>query len=201
MHESLSLLLGEKTHLFIESLAEKEKTIIKLKPKRQSKYGDFRPAFYGKQHLITVNYDENRYRILLVLLHEIAHAEVWNKYGRKHKPHGQEWKSSFKKLVLLAMKKEFFVPEFYAVLLVFIENPKSSHQHNSDLMKTLKNFDNDMNGEVFLSELAENELFVFREKIFRKGQRIRSRYKCSLYRSKKEYLFNPNASVKLYEIS
>lgn len=201
MPKELSLLLDKNLYFFIARLAEKEKTVIKVKAKRQSKYGDFRPVFSGNQHLITVNYDENTNRLLLVLLHEIAHAEVWNKYGRRHKPHGQEWKKSFQKLVLIALEKAFFAEELAATLFAFIQNPKSSHQHNTDLMKALKAFDKEADETLFLSELAENQLFVFRGKIFCKGQRIRSRYKCALYRSKKEYLFNPNASVKLYENS
>ena len=37
------------------------------------------------------------YRFLITLLHELAHYDVCRKYAHYIKPHGKEWKFTFKK--------------------------------------------------------------------------------------------------------
>ena len=60
----------------------------KVKKSRSSKYGDYRPPLKGSNHLITINYDMNKYAFLITLVHEIAHLTNWNKHKDKVKPHG-----------------------------------------------------------------------------------------------------------------
>ena len=46
---------------------------LRIKKSRLSKYGDYRPPVNGENHLITINYDMNKYAFLITLVHEIAH--------------------------------------------------------------------------------------------------------------------------------
>ena len=72
---------------------------LKIKKSRSSKYGDYRPPFKGENHLITINYDMNKYAFLITLVHEIAHLSTYNKHKDNVKPHGEEWKLHYKLLM------------------------------------------------------------------------------------------------------
>mgnify|MGYP001166429239 CR=1 FL=1 len=55
-------------------------------------------VFIVKKHapnIIKINNDLNKYSFLIILIHELAHASVWKKFGRQVNPHGKEWKHEF----------------------------------------------------------------------------------------------------------
>ena len=81
----------------IQELIESHQLQIKVVEPRKSKYGDFKYRKNGTME-ITVNNDLNKHQFLLTLIHEIAHQLTHLKYG-KVKPHGKEWKTTFKKLM------------------------------------------------------------------------------------------------------
>ena len=61
----------------------------------KTRLGVFIPKHNGK-NLIKINRDLNKYSFLITLVHEMAHASIWIKFGRRVKPHGDEWKRNFK---------------------------------------------------------------------------------------------------------
>jgi SprT-like family len=185
--------------LFVNAICEKERVLIKIKPKRASKYGDFRPSLRSnKSHIITVNQGENKDAFFLTLLHEIAHAIVWNKYGRKVKPHGKEWKEDYRILMLSSLEKGFFSEILYSSLIGFANNIKSSHNYNTELVKALNSLNKNDESFHLISEIEKGSRFLYRDKVYVKGDKIRTRYKCRQKNTLKEYLFNANASVTLF---
>ena len=66
---------------------------LKICKPRKTKRGDFRT--YGNEYAITINQDENRFRFLFTLIHEIGHLKTHIEFGTKVKPHGSEWKRNF----------------------------------------------------------------------------------------------------------
>ena len=56
----------------VNELLNNEPVLIKVVKKRKTKHGDFRKLASGKIQ-ITVNENENPFRFLITLLHEIAH--------------------------------------------------------------------------------------------------------------------------------
>jgi len=199
MTNTLHHLLNNSCIVFIEDICEKENVLIKIKPKRNTKYGDFRPSIkQNKAHIITVNNEENKYTFFLTIIHELAHAIVWNKYKRKAKPHGKEWKENYKKLILISIEKGFFAESLHQSLFHFAKNIKSSHNYNTELVKALNAFNTNKHEFLFISEIQKGALFVYENKIYIKGDKIRTRYKCRQKNTLKKYLFNQNASVKLF---
>ena len=79
---------------------------------RVTRHGDYRKNPDGS-HQITVNATLNKYRFLITTIHEIAHLVAFQKYGRFIKPHGLEWKHTFKLLM---------VPFIYSVFLPHISS-------------------------------------------------------------------------------
>ena len=66
---------------------------LRITRPRKTKRGDFRQ--YRDILSISVNHDENSYRFLFTLIHEIAHLKTYLEYKNKVKPHGTEWKKQF----------------------------------------------------------------------------------------------------------
>ncbi len=72
---------------------------LKVKKSRASKEGDYTPPHSGKNHVITINHDLNKYAFLVTLIHEVAHLVAWEKYKGRVNPHGKEWKLEYSRLL------------------------------------------------------------------------------------------------------
>ena len=80
---------------YVRGLISSENIIFKLKKSRRTKHGDFSIKKNGLV-IITINEDLNAYRFLITLIHEISHYFSVKNYGLHIKPHGIEWKNTFK---------------------------------------------------------------------------------------------------------
>ena len=85
---------------------------LKIVNERQTRHGDYRKDAQG-YHLITVNASLNKYRFLITLIHEIAHLVAFEKYGRNIKPHGDEWKLTFQRMMVPFIRPEIFPNQLY----------------------------------------------------------------------------------------
>jgi hypothetical protein len=149
----------------------------------------------GGGPLITVNAGANPYRFLITLIHEMAHLVAFVEYGHHIRPHGKEWKQTFKELMLPLLNPAVFPKELLPVLASHFKSPKASSSADARLDQELSQFDPNAHG-VFIEELPEGALFTYREKrIFRKGNRRRKRYECLEVETNRKYLFQPNARV------
>ncbi len=80
---------------------------FKLRKSRQSKIGDF-SCKHGQTPQITVNDDLHPYLFLITYVHEVAHLHVHQRYGHKAEAHGEEWKDTFRDLLLPVMTPKSF---------------------------------------------------------------------------------------------
>ena len=87
---------------------------------RITKYGDYRAMPNGR-HQITVNQMQNPYRFLITTIHEIAHLVTYKDFGQRIKPHGKEWKQTYRKIMLPFLKVEIFPDELLKVLQLHLE--------------------------------------------------------------------------------
>lgn len=163
---------------------------------RNTKFGDYRPPYSTHGHRISINYDLNKYAFLITLTHEIAHLINWEKHRNTVKPHGNEWKHEFHMLIKGFLKESIFPTDILVALKHYFINPKASSSSDVFLMKTLISYDKSVEG-IFVEEIQLNELFIFRGgRIFRKGEQVRKRYRCTEIKTQKVYLFNPLALVE-----
>lgn len=169
---------------------------LKIVNDRVTRHGDYRRDERG-YHLVTVNASLNKYRFLMTLVHEIAHLVAFEKYGRSIKPHGDEWKLTFQKLMVPFIRPEVFPPHLLPLLARHFRNPKASSDTDATLSLALKQYD-ERDGKNFIHELPYGSRFrIHNGKVFVKGALRVKRYECTELSSGRQYLFNPNAEVEL----
>ncbi|OYQ42911.1 sprT domain-containing protein [Flavobacterium cyanobacteriorum] len=169
---------------------------LKIVNDRVTRHGDYRRTPQG-YHQITVNASLNKYRFLITLIHEIAHLAAFEKYGRNIKPHGEEWKLVFQKLMVPFIRPEIFPSQLLPLLARHFRNPKASSDTDATLALALKQFDGPTD-KHYVFELPFGSRFrIHNGKIFRKGAQRMKRYECMEVSTGKIYLFNPNAEVEL----
>ena len=180
----------------IVSLLQHDNLIVKVKRERKTRHGDYRKLPNGK-HQITVNANLNKYRFLITLLHEIAHFEAYNNYGRTIKPHGKEWKHTFKHIMLPFLNPTIFPNELLPLLAKHFINPKASSDTDTHLALALKLYDAP-NNKNYIFEVPYGKTFsLYNGRTFKMGKKRVKRYECVELSSGKLYLFNPNAEVEL----
>ena len=193
----LSKYIPETAAPLISKWIDIYKCEFKISKTRSTKFGDYRPPQSGNGHKISVNYNLNIYAFLVTTVHEFAHLETWNQHQNKVKPHGQEWKTNFKKMMQPFFELEIFPPDLKKVIVSYLQNPAASSCSDLSLFKAL-NLHNVSAYPVFTVEhLAINSLFEFKAgRVFKKLERIRKRYKCMELKTGLIYLFSPMAEIK-----
>ncbi len=169
---------------------------LKIVNERVTRHGDYR-RLPGGMHQITVNASLNKYKFLITLVHEVAHLVAFREYGGNIKPHGAEWKSTFRKLMLPFLNPAVFPDSLLSLLARHFRNPRASSDTDASLALALKQFDPE-NDKNYIFELPFGSFFrIYNGRIFRKGHKKIKRYECVEVSSGKIYLFNPNAEVEL----
>jgi hypothetical protein len=88
--------------------------------------------------------------------------------------------------------------EMLAPLAHYLKNPKASTDSDVKLSLALKE-NTAESGKSFIFELELNSVFVFKNKLYRKGNKRKTRYECLQLATNRSYLFNQNAEVILKE--
>lgn len=159
---------------------------------RKSILGDYRHRVHGKNHRISVNGNLNKYAFLITLLHELAHLLAFEKFGNRIAPHGREWKHVFGQLLAQFIEHNVFPDDIRQSLLQSLHDPAASSCSDEALLRVLKKYDEKQTHLVFVESLPEGALFKTQDgKIFRRGEKVRKRYKCEEVKTKKIYLFSP----------
>ncbi len=170
---------------------------LKIVNERVTRHGDYRRLANGK-HQITVNATLNKYRFLITLVHEIAHLVAFEKYGRRIKPHGKEWKHTFQRLMLPFIRPEIFPSKLLPLLARHFKNPRASSSTDAQLSIALKEFDTQHTDKSYVFELPFGSIFrLYNGKLYKKGNKRVKRYECVEMSTGKIYLFQPNAQVDL----
>ena len=169
---------------------------LKIVNERVTRHGDYHRDASG-YHRITVNANLNKYRFLITLVHEIAHLAAFEKYGRNIKPHGEEWKSTFQKLMLPMIRPQVFPNQLLPLLARHFRNPKASSDTDATLSLALKEFD-EKSDKNYIFEVPYGSRFrIYNGRVFEKGPQRVKRFECRELSSGKIYLFSPNAEVEL----
>jgi SprT protein len=195
MNDVLSKYLPEHAVKPVFELVVANQVHLKIVNQRVTRHGDYR-SLSGK-HEITVNANLNKYRFLITLIHEISHLVAFEKFGRRIKPHGEEWKHCFRQLMIPFIRPEIFPNHLLPLIARHFKNPTASSDTDATLALALKQFDV-RSDKYYIFEVPYGSLFrIHNGKIFRKGAQRTKRFECEERDTGKIYLFNPNAEVEL----
>jgi SprT-like family len=196
MMETLAKYIPEHAVVPVFELIKINEVHLKIVNERVTRHGDYRKGLSGK-HEITVNANLNKYKFLITLIHEISHLVAFEKFGRNIKPHGNEWKYSFQRLMIPFIRPEIFPNQLLPLLARHFKNPTASSDSDATLALVLKQYDKE-NDKNYIFEIPYDSVFrIHNGKIFKKGALRTKRYECVEISSGRMYLFNPNAEVEL----
>lgn len=174
------------------------KVHLTISRKRQSILGDYRHAHSDKNHRISVNGNLNKYAFLITLLHELAHLFTYEKFGHRVQAHGKEWKNEFGKILAKFLLQKVFPPDIEKALLSTLQNPAASSCGDEKLLRVLHHYDEKKAGVHLVEQLVEGTVFAIKGgRIFKKGEKIRKRFKCVEVATGKLYLFSGLYEVQL----
>ena len=196
MHNELSKYIPKNSISRIAKWIEILQIDLKFVKTRSTKLGDFK---YNNTNglQITINNDLNFYQTLITLVHEIAHAFVYKKYGSKIKAHGKEWKEMYRALMLNFLKPDIFPSDILSCLSLHMINPSASSNSDTDLVLILRKYDDENHYNI--SQIDFGEKFNFSGQIFVKEEKLRKRFKCLNTQNHKYYLFNPTTKIKIFK--
>jgi len=169
---------------------------FKIVPPRKTKLGDFSVGLGREKPQITINGDLNPYSFLITTLHEFAHLHTYQQFGNRVNPHGDEWKSNFRKLLIPVINSGRLPKDIEDSLVNSLVSIKASSCTDLKLSRVLKNYDQKKEGFQILESLEKNSIFVLNGRQFVKGELRRKRFLCQESISKKMYLVNALAEVQ-----
>lgn len=171
---------------------------LRISKARSSKLGDYRAPFNGQGHRISVNNNLNTFAFLVTLVHELAHLVTWNHHQHSVDPHGKEWKKFFRELMLPYLGKDIFPSDVEHALQRYLKNPAASSCSDPVLQKILRRYDQEP--VIHLEDLPDGARFALPNgMVFIKGDKRRTRYRCTEQRSGKSYLVSGIAEVELLD--
>lgn len=176
-------------------MIEKHNVSLKITRSRKRIHGSYCRPIKNHSHRITVNRDLNPYMFLITLLHELAHLYAWV-YDHSLK-HDDTWKQHFSTLIVRFIQKNSFPEDVTAALLTHLKNVKSSDFLDIPLTRTLQAYDTAIKneGEVVLSDLPMESLFMCYNKVFVKQKLLRKYFLCKDLKTNRYYRYHPLAKV------
>lgn len=173
------------------------KVHLTISRRRESVLGDYRHAMADKAHRISVNGNLNKYAFLITLLHELAHLFTYEQFGHRVQAHGREWKNEFGKILARFLLKKIFPADIEKALINSLQNPAASSCGDEKLLRVLHRYDEKKEGVHLVEQIPQGALFIIKGgRIFKKGEKIRKRYKCTEVKTGKLYLFSA-----MYEVN
>ena len=165
---------------------------------RKSVLGDYRhPTIDAPYHRVSINATLNQYSFLITLLHELAHMLTFIHFGYKAQPHGKEWKTQFRHILIPYMGKRIFPADVEKALHAYLHNPAASTCTDTQLYKALYRYDEHKPGFKLIDELQVNQHFETEDgRVFQKLEQLRTRSRCKELKPGNLYFFQGIAEVK-----
>ena len=188
---SLIAYLPDGTLPFLKKWGAGHAIHIIITRNRRSKLGDYRLKKDGS-HQITVNSTLEPQLFFFVLTHEIAHLLAFAKFGRRIAPHGQEWKTIYRGMLLDTL--HIYDEELKPLIQQYSHVPKANFMASPELVSYFERHTLQAD-EHYIQDLEPEQEFVFRNSIYRMEGKIKKNYLCTNLASGRKYAFRPLARV------
>src|SRR3954453_13976849 len=188
--QALAEYLPPNTFEPVATYLQQYKVHLTITRERKSILGDYRNAHDNRNHRISVNGNLNTWSFLITLLHELAHLLTFEKFGNRVQSHGREWKTLFGQLLAQFIERKVFPKDIEKELLATLHNPGASSCAEEGLMRVLRNYDKKTEGHMLVEEIPAHGLFKMKDgRVFKKGEKLRKRFRCQEVGTGKVYLF------------
>lgn len=165
---------------------------IKVTRNRNSKLGDYR-KLQDHSHEITINSTLAPQLFFFVLTHELAHLIAFEKYGRKISPHGNEWKETFRQMLLQSLS--VYEENLRPIILQFSKSPRANFMASPDLVKYF-HIEKQEDSLTFIEELGKGDFFMYRNEKYLLEGLVKKNYLCKNLATGRKYSFKPLARVE-----
>lgn len=165
---------------------------IKITKNRDSKLGDYR-KLPDHTHEITLNSTLVPELFFFVLTHELAHLIAFEKYGRRISPHGNEWKETFRQMLLQSL--EVYGEKLRPVIVKFSRSPRANFMASPELVKYF-HIEKQDDRLVFIEKLQNGDFFMYRNEKYLLEGLIKKNYLCKNLATGRKYSFKPLARVE-----
>jgi hypothetical protein len=171
---------------------------LTLTHERKSVLGDYRnPTPDKPYHRISINATLNKYSFLITLLHELAHLFTYVHFKNTVSPHGKEWKTQFRHILIPYMGKRIFPGDVEKALHAYLHNPAASTCTDAQLYKALYRYDDKKPGFKLIDDLGLNQQFETEDgRVYEKLEQLRTRSRCRDLKTGKVYFFQGIVEVK-----
>lgn len=194
--ETLSHYLPPRTYDMVLPYIQEFPLRLILTRERKTVMGDYRPPHRSDgYHQITVNINLNPYSFLITLVHELAHMRTHFHFPRGVAPHGPEWKTQFRHVLLPFLGKKIFPRDIEKALIQYIQNPTASTCSDPHLFRALYQYDIKKPGHLLIDSLPPGARFISENRVYEIIRHRRTRTHCLELGTGKAYLF-----PRLYEV-
>ena len=157
---ALNAYLPEGAFEPVVALINQYKVHLTVTKARKSVLGDYRHAFQGANHKISVNGNLNKYEFLITLLHELAHLLCYEQYRNRVEAHGKEWKNIYGHLLAQFIQQGLFPDDIKKALSKTLLNPAATANGETKLLLVLRKYNEVKKvGVVLVAHIAEGILF------------------------------------------
>lgn len=189
IHSNLDSYLIKGAKKYVVDWCKPYEIYLLVEQSRRSKLGDYRKL--RNYHKITINYDLHPELFFFTLTHEIAHLQAYDCFGSKIKPHGMEWKVTFKKLIEQSI--HLYSEDLQKRLNVFKENPTANFYSSPILAMYFHN--QKENSEILVKDLLPNSTFRLGKLTLKRGKKRKIKYLCTELNNKRKYLVHGMAPI------
>ena len=194
----LEKFLPPGTYVAVLQYLELYKVHLTIAAERKSILGDYRHRTHFSNHRISVNGNLNKFSFLITLLHELAHLLTFEQFGNKVLSHGREWKMVYGKLLEQFVRNKIFPADIEKELLASLKNPAATSCAEDGLVRIFRKYDDAKSHNRLVEEVAENGIFRCHDgRIFKKGEKVRKRFKCTEVKTGRVYLFSPVYEIEI----
>ena len=196
---ALNAYLPEGAFAPVVALINQYKVHLTVTKARKSVLGDYRHAFQGANHKISVNGNLNKYEFLITLLHELAHLLCYEQYRNRVEAHGKEWKNIYGHLLAQFIQQGLFPDDIKKALSKTLLNPAATANGETKLLLVLRKYNTvQKEGVALVANIAEGVLFEsLNGKIFKRGKKRRIRIECVEVATGQVYSFSALTEVKV----
>ncbi len=173
------------------------KVHLTVAAERKSLLGDYRHRTHFSNHRISVNGNLNKFSFLITLLHELAHLLTFEQFANNVLSHGREWKLIYGRLLQQFLQNKIFPADIEDELLRSLKNPAATSCAEDGLIRVLRRYDDRKSQHRLVEEIPENGMFRCDDgRVFKRGEKMRKRFKCVEVNTGRVYLFSPVYEVE-----